>query len=399
MHPLRVSREDRHVGLLQEPSELDEQIEIAAGRRAPYSQLGDWVALSGISDRAKALYWHLAMHINQQRGDFEVWPSKELLAGWMGLKKADSVDPYLNELVRLGAVEKFQRRSYDGMRSRNRYVIHQEPPQDYTGVRSLKEFYELRRVVSEAVDNGDTAGHAVPRSTGVRSAPNETPGQPVPRSTGVPIPAAAGAAIPAAAGSNKTKVNKTKKPSPLPPQREVIPVGAGAQSAEAEEIHLDEHEQSAAQLLASLPVPWRLGRSSAQQFQPVVAELLRGVDGTAWPMEALRSELCRDLPAVIRSSRGLLRARLNDLPPPPAAPLVRPQCGECDGRGLLTDPATELPMPCPRCKADELAALRARKAAHKRDAAPRPPRADWNLYRPEPSTRSAKNRAASGATP
>lgn len=127
-----------------QPVELDEQLEIASGRRAPYTQLGDWVALSGISTPAKALYWHLAMHVNQQRGDFEVWPTRYVLAEWCGFNKAESVDRYLDELVAIDAIEVYQRRYGTGMRRRNVYVINQEPPEDWTGPRSLKEFYAAR---------------------------------------------------------------------------------------------------------------------------------------------------------------------------------------------------------------------------------------------------------------
>lgn len=156
------------------PSEaLDEQIEISAGRRAPYTQLADWVALSGVSDHAKALYWHLKMHVNVERGDGEVWPRKELLAGWMGLSRADKIDPYIAELLALGAIEVYKRRHSSGLRARNRYVVHDTPPPNYAGPTSLAEWYSRNRA-KESV----SAGRSVTPSRGSRSPVQGTTARP-----------------------------------------------------------------------------------------------------------------------------------------------------------------------------------------------------------------------------
>ncbi|WP_131787344.1 helix-turn-helix domain-containing protein, partial [Protofrankia symbiont of Coriaria ruscifolia] len=147
-------------GTGQTSADLDEQIEIAVGRRAPYTQLGDWVALSGITDHAKALYWHLSMHINTRRGDTEVWPTRDVLAEWSGFSRPNSIDRYLTELVDLGAIEIVTSRYANGMRSRNCYMIHQSPPAGYTGPTSLAEFYERRREVAR-----DSERSALERTT------------------------------------------------------------------------------------------------------------------------------------------------------------------------------------------------------------------------------------------
>lgn len=176
-----------------EQATLDVQIEVAAGRRAPYTQLGDWVALSGVSAHAKALYWHLSMHVNIERGDFEVWPSRETLAEWCGFTKTSSVDRYVAELAAIGAVEVRVRRYANGMRTRNRYVIHQAPPAGHTGPRSLAEWYERHRgddsrspsqgTTARPAETRKAAGRPVVPSRGPRQSPAADSGSP-PQRTG-----------------------------------------------------------------------------------------------------------------------------------------------------------------------------------------------------------------------
>lgn len=124
----------------------EDVVEIEAGDEAPFSQLASWVALSGISDHAKALYWHLTMHLNTVRmkdGDREVWPSKETLAAFMGLAKPSGVDRYMNELAEIGAVRVVRRR-HGRMRTRNRYVVFSHVPEGWAGPVTLGEFYARR---------------------------------------------------------------------------------------------------------------------------------------------------------------------------------------------------------------------------------------------------------------
>lgn len=125
--------------------ELDEQIEVQAGRRAPFTQVGDWVLISCVSDRAVALYSRLAMHVNVSRGDTEVWPAQEVLAEWAGLSKPDSVTPYLDELAAIGAITVERMQYAGGLRTRNRYTIHQTPPPEYVGPIALADYYRMRR--------------------------------------------------------------------------------------------------------------------------------------------------------------------------------------------------------------------------------------------------------------
>ncbi|MEU4828676.1 hypothetical protein AB0H37_43115 [Actinomadura sp. NPDC023710] len=103
------------------PAEADV---LAAGRLVPYSMLPDWVPLSGISPPAQALYWQLALHVAHGRGDRVVFPSRGHLARRLSFRQARSVDRYIDELVEIGAIDKYTGRTADRMRTRNYYVLH-----------------------------------------------------------------------------------------------------------------------------------------------------------------------------------------------------------------------------------------------------------------------------------
>ncbi|MDX2974025.1 MULTISPECIES: hypothetical protein [Actinomycetes] len=131
---------------LNDPNELDEALEVGLGRRAPFSQLGDWVLFSGGSSDARTLYWGLSAHLNTSvRDDLEVWPGLLSLARILGLKKPENVSKYMLELEVVGAIEVV--RTMIGLVRRNRYIIHQTPPASHTGVQSTSEWYALQRGV------------------------------------------------------------------------------------------------------------------------------------------------------------------------------------------------------------------------------------------------------------
>lgn len=119
-------------------------MELYAGRRAPFSQLGDWVMLSGIPGEACKLYWIFMAHVSRSRGEFNVRPKREDLAALLG-KSLDSVDKYSLVLKKLGAIDIIPRRYSSGMQARNAYRVHETPPPGYTGMTSLGDFYTERR--------------------------------------------------------------------------------------------------------------------------------------------------------------------------------------------------------------------------------------------------------------
>lgn len=172
------------------PEELDRDIEIQAGRRAPFTQIGDWVLLSGVSDRAVALYCRLAMHVNVQRSDTDVWPAMEVLAEFADFNKPESITPYMDELVVIGAVAVERTRYAGALRARNRYTVHQAPAVDYAGPLSLADYYQMRREHPEelaqwrAVQRTSIAAGvkllAERRRVGVECTSTDVPRRPVP---------------------------------------------------------------------------------------------------------------------------------------------------------------------------------------------------------------------------
>jgi hypothetical protein len=129
---------------LSNPNEADETLEVILGRRAPFSQLGDWVLFSGVDSDARTLYWGLSAHINtSERTDTEVWPGLATLARILQLKKPDNVSKFMLQLEVIGAIEVV--RTMVGLVRRNRYIVHQTPPASHVGARSTSEWYALNR--------------------------------------------------------------------------------------------------------------------------------------------------------------------------------------------------------------------------------------------------------------
>ncbi|OKJ46860.1 hypothetical protein [Streptomyces sp. CB02115] len=129
---------------LTNPAEVDETLEVTLGRRAPFSQLGDWVLFSGVDSDARTLYWGLSAHINtSERGDTEVWPGLATLARILQLKKPENVSKFMLQLEVIGAIDVV--RTMVGLVRRNRYIVHQTQPASHTGARSTSEWYALNR--------------------------------------------------------------------------------------------------------------------------------------------------------------------------------------------------------------------------------------------------------------
>ncbi|WP_143079131.1 hypothetical protein [Streptomyces monashensis] len=130
-----------------DPTALDHTLEVTLGRRAPFTQVGDWVLLSGADSDARTLYWALSAHLNASRDDNEVWPGLLTLARILGLKKPENVTKYMLQLEVIGAVEVI--RSTTGLVRRNRYIVHQTPPSGYCGPRSMADWYALNRAATD----------------------------------------------------------------------------------------------------------------------------------------------------------------------------------------------------------------------------------------------------------
>lgn len=120
----------------------DQEVDFAAGKRsATYTDIKDWVPLSGVSDAAVRYYGILRMHVNRRRGDRKVRATTLTLAKLMGRSRGDKTAPWLAELITIGAVE--VRR--EGLSGRYHYTINEDPPDGYTGPVNLAEWYDRNR--------------------------------------------------------------------------------------------------------------------------------------------------------------------------------------------------------------------------------------------------------------
>lgn len=125
-----------------------DKIRIRGGRKFPYTTVGDWVLMSGVSSRAVHVYTLLRMHVNTERGDEKVWPSQATLAAMVGVKKYDVVAAAIKELVSIGAVEVLPTKKGANGR-RNEYVVHEAPPEGYAGPVGQADWYRARGLLDD----------------------------------------------------------------------------------------------------------------------------------------------------------------------------------------------------------------------------------------------------------
>jgi hypothetical protein len=126
---------------VREAEQEEGTFEIEAEDELPSAQLGSWVALSGVTPRAMALYWFMAMHLNLKRGDRYVWPSKDALAYLMQYSRGDKIDPFLKELIAIGAVVVVSVPDSSGPQKRNVYRLPATPPPGWSGPVSTHDWY------------------------------------------------------------------------------------------------------------------------------------------------------------------------------------------------------------------------------------------------------------------
>ncbi|MDI9836224.1 helix-turn-helix domain-containing protein [Streptomyces sp. KAU_LT] len=122
--------------------------EVRPGRRSRYrfTQSPQWALLwTDLSDAGYRAYSLLLAHVNADRDDNQVWPSQDSLAAMLG-KHVNSVQRVLKELDRLGLVD-VEAVRYGGnkMKRRNIYTVHEEPPADWEGWASIREWYAAHK--------------------------------------------------------------------------------------------------------------------------------------------------------------------------------------------------------------------------------------------------------------
>ena len=266
-------------GYYDDPAEdIPGQLEIQAGRRAPFTQVADWVLLSNISRTAKLLYWALSAHLNTESGSRKAWPSQDALAELLGYSEGRKIRKFLQELVRIGALRIPKPEDPDqnpadhyyyvnGLRrQRVIFIVYQMPPTpdpdgDGDGPdggdsaprpQTMKEFYALRNARREAerrarddaaatARRAETAAAAEPADEGAETG-QETPGgrngppgksEPEPAPPGGPNGHAPGGPCgpPNYTNKNQTKKNQTNlggRPATPPDPRRNKPTGQDA---------------------------------------------------------------------------------------------------------------------------------------------------------------------------
>ena len=241
-------------GYYEDPADdIHGQLEVQTGRRAPFSQVADWVLLSGISRTAKLLYWVLSAHLNTESGSRKAWPSQDALAELLGYSDGRKIRPFLRELVEIGAVRIPKPEDPDqnpadhyyyvnGLRrQRTIFIVYQMPPTpDDNGPdgdgpdggesaprpQTMKEFYAIRNARRDAERRARDAAEAVARRAEIvaaetagaeRGGSAETPGgRNEPPGKSEPESGAPGGRNGHAPGGpvgppNYTKKNQTKK--------------------------------------------------------------------------------------------------------------------------------------------------------------------------------------------
>lgn len=263
-------------------SHEDEGISIRLGRKAPYTYLGDWVALSNSTVQAKALYWFLSMHINTQRGNTVVWPSRSRMATAIGLKHARSVDRYIRELEALGAINKERKRSTEGDWANNSYLIHQTPPPGYAQPVELLDWYDTQKPPNSApVPSSQknqtkriSAAHGVVTS---RSLPSHSEVTTV-----------------VTHRSHELKEEKLKKTSPLTPQADKAASTAKTATKEGEGNLRDIKKQHPAATAFVAALPTGTKAPGAKWRKRLITEVARLLDAGVDP-EQLRRTLLTDM--------------------------------------------------------------------------------------------------------
>lgn len=331
-------------------SDTAEQVECQVGRRAEYTQVGDWVLLAPIRAAAKALYWALSAHVNSGRNDTQVWPTLDMLAEIMGLSRGDKVKTYVDELVAIDAVNVAKTRYAGGLRERSVYTVHQSPPPGYGGLVSLKAFYLARRARIEAAQSGSPQVVPAPPNEGAGKQAQKPQVSPAPPRRGAAAPRNQGAAAPPIRGCNQTKGNEMKNNQPGPGTPAAGHSGAAATG------WLDEQPQPEAQapaaptpgvrFLASLPASCRPDQHAVARLAPKVERLLASDE---WTPDSLRRRLTAGIESA-HSPAGALVRRLEGLALPKGAEPGRPAwCGECDSHTRQRENAQGLPYRCPKC--------------------------------------------------
>lgn len=296
-----------------------DSVEIVEGRTVPeYTQLENWVHLSGISSKAKDLYWALRMHVNDRRGDNIAFPSLDTLARLIGYSHRSKVTKPLQELQRIGAVDVEKRRIAGNMRARNRYIVHRTPPPEYRGPITLASWYAAN---SQLTPDEPSRKH--------ERSPEETRMSPE---------------------GNTDETQRARKPNEEKSDEEKQTSGAEAPPGCLDEGNsLQGLVDETVRLIRQRVPAWR----GHPVFREIIASRLATGRYTPAQLANLASSTAPNARVVSYTIQGWPEEDAHASAP--SAPKVPPWCGQCDPAGQ-DSPAARLVtgadggvLPCPRC--------------------------------------------------
>lgn len=369
-----------------------DDIELVAGRgELPWTQIHDWITLSGIPAESVFAYVVLKMHLNRQTG--RVNPGTVRLAAILGMARSDKVARAIRPLVAIGAVEV---QPY-GMPRRNRYIVHSIPKKDYTGPVSLGQWAKIHE--SELVDERDRQAQKAERMRNRRSAPvppesgvqedegtQNTRSAPVPLISGVQVPPKSGGHVPPKSGVEPDVVQPdVVEPDVAPPPPSSMAPGTPDGTEPQEEEATDDTEnltRTARSVLrhATTGLPTRRfpNRKQAETLVMLVVAALRA----GWCPTDLAGHIGDGDLSSVTSVYAVLHHRLTNLGDAPelAVPMSLPGGGQARTRSVADTEAdgfdwrTHAPhktAASEQAKAQIHAHLRARRRADRSDAAVR----------------------------
>ena len=101
--------------------------------RTKFVMIPKWIMLSDLSSGAIRLYGALMSYANNET--LQAFPSRKTLANDMRMKQAKSIDPYIDELKRFGALKVEKRLRKDGGHMSSLYtLVFDDPSIDVKGV-------------------------------------------------------------------------------------------------------------------------------------------------------------------------------------------------------------------------------------------------------------------------
>lgn len=271
----------------------DDDVEIVAGRgEMPWTQIHDWVILSGVGPASVGAYAVLKMHLNRLTGQLN--PGTVRLAKLLGLSRADRVAALIRPLVKIGAVEVV---AY-GMPRRNRYIVHSMPPEGYEGPLTLgqwakrhgKEINEERgRQAKKVEDWRNRRSAPVTPESGLQANPEEQ--APVTPESGLQVTPESGLHVTPKSGLEPDEGEPDgvePDVAPPPPPSRAADVAAGGKPEEEEERNHELDLVEAARTVlrratTGLPSALMPDRTQAGRLLDLTADALR----SGWAADAL----------------------------------------------------------------------------------------------------------------